>query len=569
MTPRSPETPALRLALGAALLAGTALLAIPAFVHSDDGDAQLYQVVTRHMVEDHTWTNLRYLGNVFTVFREHLPFGFWPYALAVRAFGEGALGPVALGFSISTLLLVAFAARRLAGDGAALVAVISLAACDSFWSLGGRPRLDPPLVLFANLAALPVLLGPRRATGFLWAWVFGTCAALIKGPFGLVPLTAAAIGQASVGRWRTFLLGGVVTAAATIPMVAFLVHDRSHGGTWWHGYVENQLLASATGGRSDGEFAFYVPLRTVLTRFWPGLPLLAIGVWRLFRRGGDEAQRPALKLLAVFGSRDGRDPLRADAEALVPRARRLPGARDVRGRRGRSSARGVARAWGASGAQRRARARGDRRRALGRQLHRTHPAHLEEAVAVLQRARHPRSIPPSRSCSSSVRNRGMRPRPLPPSALPSTCGSSSRALPRWCLAWSSPRPTRAPRRCLPTTACFHFRSRVGDERARTRAGRCCSASRTFTDARAGRPPRGAVRSFRRMSENPIFHVAPDGLKGGWRLERIGTGEAEHFDTREAAEARAGALASELGEDAKVLVHDERGAIADERTEKAG
>ncbi len=72
-----------------------------------------------------------------------------------------------------------------------------------------------------------------------------------------------------------------------------------------------------------------------------------------------------------------------------------------------------------------------------------------------------------------------------------------------------------------------------------------------------------------MSENPIFHVAPDGLKGGWRLERIGTGEAEHFDTREAAEARAGALATELGEDAKVLVHDERGAIADERTEKAG
>ncbi len=158
----------LRFALGAALLAGTALLAIPQFVHSDDGDAQLYQVVTRHMVEDHTWTNLRYLSNAYTEFREHLPFGFWPYAIAVRAFGEGALGPLALGFSVATLLVVAFAARRLAGEGAAVVAVISLAACDSFWSLGGRPRLDAPLVLFANLAALPVLLGPRRAIGHFW-----------------------------------------------------------------------------------------------------------------------------------------------------------------------------------------------------------------------------------------------------------------------------------------------------------------------------------------------------------------------------------------------------------------
>lgn len=60
----------------------------------------------------------------------------------------------------------------------------------------------------------------------------------------------------------------------------------------------------------------------------------------------------------------------------------------------------------------------------------------------------------------------------------------------------------------------------------------------------------------------IFHIAPSGL-GGWRVERIGTGEAETLESREAAEARARELATEAEDDAKVVVHDERGSITDE------
>ena len=62
----------------------------------------------------------------------------------------------------------------------------------------------------------------------------------------------------------------------------------------------------------------------------------------------------------------------------------------------------------------------------------------------------------------------------------------------------------------------------------------------------------------------IFHVTRSGL-GGWRVERIGSGEAEDFETREQAEARARQLAGDAGADARVVLHDERGALAGEFT----
>src|SRR5260370_23293919 len=54
------------------------------FQHTDVGDAQLYQVIARHMVQDDRWTSLRYLPTVHPRFYEHLPFGFWVIAATMR-----------------------------------------------------------------------------------------------------------------------------------------------------------------------------------------------------------------------------------------------------------------------------------------------------------------------------------------------------------------------------------------------------------------------------------------------------------------------------------------------------
>ena len=64
-----------RTAAGLALLLASAALVPPWTGHVDDTDAQLYQVVARHMVEDGRWLDLRYWPGVHPVFREHLPFG--------------------------------------------------------------------------------------------------------------------------------------------------------------------------------------------------------------------------------------------------------------------------------------------------------------------------------------------------------------------------------------------------------------------------------------------------------------------------------------------------------------
>ena len=53
-----------RMAAGLALVIATAVLVAPWGGHVDDTDAQLYQVVARHLVEDGRWLDLRYLQGV-------------------------------------------------------------------------------------------------------------------------------------------------------------------------------------------------------------------------------------------------------------------------------------------------------------------------------------------------------------------------------------------------------------------------------------------------------------------------------------------------------------------------
>src|SRR5690349_12887940 len=64
------------------IVLGGALLVAPWLSHFDDTDAHVYQVVVRNMVRSGAWFDPRYLEHLYPHFREHLPFGFWPYAFA-------------------------------------------------------------------------------------------------------------------------------------------------------------------------------------------------------------------------------------------------------------------------------------------------------------------------------------------------------------------------------------------------------------------------------------------------------------------------------------------------------
>ncbi|MGO8969308.1 MAG: hypothetical protein ACLQDQ_07025 [Myxococcaceae bacterium] len=271
-----------RTAAGLALLLATAVLVAPWTGHVEDTDAQLYQVVARHMVEDGHWLELRYLQGVHPQFREHLPFGLWPWALAIRLGGERALAPLAGLFTLATLVLLGWLGRRLGGWGMATLALLLLGTTESFIIYGGRPRLDPLLLLLVVASLAPLLAWPPSARRWLWGALFAAGAALVKGPFGLLPFLAAAVSVAWEERsTRLFGRAVLLTLLAAVPVVAFLVADKTGGtGSWWKGYLDAQLLASATGGRTDGLEPPWFPFATVAARFWPGLPLVALGVAR-------------------------------------------------------------------------------------------------------------------------------------------------------------------------------------------------------------------------------------------------------------------------------------------------
>jgi len=311
MAPPQPSSAPSRLPLQfcAALGLAGALLVAPRWAHIDDVDAQLYQVVARHMVDDSDWFNLRYLGDVMPRFREHLPFGLWPYAAAITFAGDGAVWIPGLIFSIATLIVLAWVAKRMRGWLAALVALTILGCTESFFLYGARPRLDPALIFFSLAATAPWLLNSRRRSAYGVSAALAAMAVLIKGPFGVAPLCAVAAARAILDRRPGPLLAGAATAAgACLPLALFLLVDLQVGdGSWWHGYGQNQLLDSAMGARRDGSSAWLFPVASVLQRFWPGLPLVALGLFEAARRGwrrgatsdDDTAGSDPRKLLAL------------------------------------------------------------------------------------------------------------------------------------------------------------------------------------------------------------------------------------------------------------------------------
>ena len=267
-----------RVAWTCALIACAALLAAPWRGHVDDFDAQIYTVIARNMARDASWFDLRCLPSLRPVYREHMPFGFWPAAAAIRAHADWAIVPLYGLMTLGAIAVSGMIARRLAGEWAGVAAILLLGTCESIWQYGARFLLDPPLFLFATAAA-----GAALAGRWGWAAALGGLATLIKGPFGLLPL--ACVAATRVRDWRA----PAAVAAAVLPLAVFLTVDPAGG--WRSGYLHAQLLASAAGSRGDGVATWWFPLAVVARRFWPGFPFLLLAVWAARRNA---ALRPLL-----------------------------------------------------------------------------------------------------------------------------------------------------------------------------------------------------------------------------------------------------------------------------------
>lgn len=281
--------------IAAAGALAVATLSIPVRSHMDDSDAALYAVVARNIVRSGEWMSLSYLPGVHAHFYEHLPFGLWPQAAAIQLFGEPALKPFNALLCVAILGVLAGAGAALVGWEAATVATVVLSLNDTFFLYGARPRLDPLLMLAVAVTCLALTRARRKkGTGYFSAWMEALAVAgaavgaLVKGPFGLAVLGCWLLAEWLLDRsWGRAVRSAVMFLLACLPLAAFLGWDLGwNGGAWWTGYVKDQLLASALGGRDDGVLAWWYPLASIAGRFWPGLPLVVVGAifgWRTER----------------------------------------------------------------------------------------------------------------------------------------------------------------------------------------------------------------------------------------------------------------------------------------------
>ena len=248
------------------------------FRHTDVGDAQLYQVVARHMLRGGDWLSLEYLGRPFF---DHLPFGLWPIALA-QAVDERLVIPLHALFSVLTVVLVGVLGHRLQGPWAALASMFVLATTQMYFFQTSYPTLDPLLLLLTTASVIPVLTGEGTRAQWLTAWLFGALAVAVKGPFGLLPLGGAIGARVLVDRsWRHLGWGALVLALAIAPVALFLTLRAD----WREGYGVQQLLASASGARTDGAVGYALAFKFIADRFWPWFPLLFLGVAAALRQG--------------------------------------------------------------------------------------------------------------------------------------------------------------------------------------------------------------------------------------------------------------------------------------------
>jgi len=288
-----------------AALAVAAGLIVPfALVHVDDADGVVYTVVARHLAQDGRPFDLRFLPEVLPRFREHPPFFFWVWAAAIRLASERALPWVGAACGLATVAVAFAIGRRLAGPRAAFLGSVALATVDSFFRYQARARLDPPLTLLFTLS-VGLLVCARGRTALL---ALGGLAAglgvLVKGPPALGAPVAAALMLVALGRGaelRPPRAWAAVTLAVVALPAAFLAYDHvALGGTWWRGYVVDQVLASLLGRRHDSQHGVargFLVLET-LGRLGPWALAVCWALWRAARAPAAPRARAAWALAA-------------------------------------------------------------------------------------------------------------------------------------------------------------------------------------------------------------------------------------------------------------------------------
>jgi 4-amino-4-deoxy-L-arabinose transferase-like glycosyltransferase len=215
-----------------AALVGLVIRVAYALAHADDrlgGDALFYQLQAKAFAEGHgiIQGGFFYFDGRLQDSAEHPPlftiFLAIPHLLGLETPLQLRLWCVPLG--VATVILMAYAARELAGDRAGIIAAVGAAVYPLFWMTDGLVMSE---ALTTPTVALSVWLGARlyRAPSLGRAAAFGAAAAvatLVRAelallvPIVLLPLLWRATAPRGWFRWKLVGVGGVVALLVVAP----------------------------------------------------------------------------------------------------------------------------------------------------------------------------------------------------------------------------------------------------------------------------------------------------------------------------------------------------------------
>ena len=216
----------------------------------------------------------------------------WMEALSLATFGLSDLAakiPAAVA-GFGTIVLVYYLARELTDDlWVSRLAMFVLVSTQFFMRYATHAMTDVPFAFFCTLAIFLYVKGLRSPGYLALAGLPVACAILTRSVLGIIPAGIVVAHLVATRRYdviRSRQFAGFVGLAVSLPAIWFLVQYRLHGVEFVRG-TQPSSWRTASGGRpwsvwnELGQFLEYPKL--LAQRYWPWLPVMAVGLYKQTR----------------------------------------------------------------------------------------------------------------------------------------------------------------------------------------------------------------------------------------------------------------------------------------------
>ena len=263
------------------------------------GDAAKYALIAKTMLKEGDYL-FPHLGE--EPYYKKPPLFFWLIAISFKIFGFNEFAarlPSALFGILSSLVLFLLSFKITKNKTVSLLTAAIFILNFEVIRVTTVVRFESSL-LFINLSSL-LLLTEANFKRSLAAGILSGLGALIKGPFGLLGISAAAVYYALTEREKLKGVALSLGVALLIPAVYFL-YAYSHQPQFIKEFFENQIFGRITGELKEGtprSFFFYE--RLILKHFWPWNLLLLPALYYLIKGEIEiSRERPFFLFLSFF-----------------------------------------------------------------------------------------------------------------------------------------------------------------------------------------------------------------------------------------------------------------------------